>query len=148
MSDNKNQTDNPNAVDASIGQDAIANMPDVSEVSYLAEQDTADTQAAKNPINPVENSMPFKQAHYDFAQFEHGYINNYITFADQKAGVIFAISSALIVYLFDSKLLILDHCTLKLTISWIAAIVLGVSAGTSMLVVLPKLKGSKKGVVF
>lgn len=88
-----------------------------------------------------------------FAEETHLYVREYIRQADQKAAFFFAGSTALIAFLYKVELI---HSWVKLPTQWVftdmlsfaATIGLAISAFTCLSTVFPRLKGSKRGIVF
>jgi len=90
---------------------------------------------------------------WKFAEAIHQYVRDYIRQADQKAAFFFAGATALIAFLYKSNLV---HLWLKPSAQWlfgdvvsfIATTALAVSALASAAAILPRLRGSKRGIVF
>lgn len=98
-------------------------------------------------------SAAIEPYHADFAEFHEGYVRHYIQFADTKAGVCFAVISAVLDYLVSKdevqKLILEPEWSFPFEISAAALVVLLVSAAFSFAVIAPRL-GSKsaEGIVF
>lgn len=94
-----------------------------------------------------------QESRLKFVEETHQYIREFIRFADQKAAFFFAGASALLAYLhklgFTSKWIVapstwsLIHC-----LAFLASIGLLLTAIACLLVIMPRLKGSKRGLVF
>tara|TARA_R110002110_G_scaffold158656_2_gene356158 strand:+ start:12427 stop:13080 length:654 start_codon:yes stop_codon:yes gene_type:complete len=90
---------------------------------------------------------------HSYIQHIHTYVREYISLADKKASFIFAVGSAILVYLYEKGTMSLWAIDLK---SWgiaelvsISAIsLLSISVSFAISVVFPRLGGSKKGFVF
>jgi len=88
-----------------------------------------------------------------FAEETHLYVREYIRQADQKAAFFFAGSTALIAFLYKVELI---HRWVKVPTQWVftdmlsfaATIGLAISAFACLSTVFPRLKGSKRGLVF
>lgn len=88
-----------------------------------------------------------------FAEETHQYIREYIRLSDQKATFFFAGSTALLAYLHKLGLAskwIVDPAAWSLphVLSCLSSIGLLLSATASLLTVMPRLKGSKRGLIF
>jgi len=88
-----------------------------------------------------------------FTSSVHAYINDYIKFADQKAAFVFAAVAAMLALLQKNsvtKIWIKSPAMWSLTeaLAACAVVSLLVSAAASLLVVLPRKKGSPTGMVF
>jgi hypothetical protein len=88
-----------------------------------------------------------------FAEETHQYIREYIRLADQKATFFFAGATALLAYLHKLGLAskwIVGPATWSLShvLSFLAIIGLLLSAITCLVTVMPRLKGSKRGLIF
>ena len=91
--------------------------------------------------------------HWKFAEETHQYIRDYIRQADQKAAFFFAGATALIAFLYKSRLV---HLWLKPPQQWLLAdvlsflstVALALAALASAWAILPRLRGSKRGIVF
>jgi hypothetical protein len=86
-------------------------------------------------------------------EFVHQYLRDFIVLADQKAGVIFTVASALVGYLFSQKVTGPLHNPSTLTVAGVlglgGALCLVASAVCALLVVIPRLRtGVESGVVF
>ncbi len=101
-----------------------------------------------------EQSDTKKIDHVDkYAKHLHSYIREYISAADKKASFVFAIGAALLVYLYEKNLAVtwvkaVNTWTLNEGIIFLAIIGLAISCLLSILVVVPFLKGSRRGFVF
>jgi hypothetical protein len=123
--------------------------------------DEARSALANKPISPGscvaqtgrEPEIEDNQSITGFTYHLHSYINDYIKFADQKAGFIFAINAALLGYLFKVKAYLL---WLKKPSSWapleiiciLGMVLLSVGLIFSSAVVVPSLRKTHKGIVF
>lgn len=108
-------------------------------------------------IRPPEGEVTQRdrllEFHWKFAEETHEYIRDYIRQADQKAAFFFAGTTALIAFLYKSNLM---HRWLKSPLQWlfldvvsfVATIALAMSALASAYAILPRLRGSKRGIVF
>lgn len=89
----------------------------------------------------------------EYAKHVHGYIREYISTADKKATFIFTIGAALLVYLYE-KNIVLSYLSSKGNFgfselfAFIAISFLAVACVLSVIVVFPKLSGSKRGLLF
>jgi len=89
----------------------------------------------------------------EFVQFAHEYIREYIRLADQKATFFFTGSTALLAFLYNKGISVR---WLKPPMTWnildavafIAMIGLAVGAFLSLLVVIPRTRGSRRGFLF
>ncbi len=102
----------------------------------------------------LPDSAPDPDGSYgEFATFHEDYTRHYIALADTKATVVFGVAVGLLAYLYsDADFL---QMVLHPTLSWrgvlpvLCSILLGLSAISSALVILPRLGASeKRGIVF
>lgn len=93
----------------------------------------------------------------NFSEFIHHYLRQYINLADQKAGFVFALSSAIFVYIFLAKFSPLKECFVACPLNWhgiwgyLALTCFFLSSAFCVWVVLPNLnKGKPKtsGFIF
>lgn len=94
-----------------------------------------------------------QEARLKFAEDTHQYVREYIRLADQKATFFFAGSTALLAYLHKLGLAskwVIAPGTWGLTnmLSFLASMGLLLSAVACLAVVMPRLKGSQRGLVF
>jgi hypothetical protein len=90
---------------------------------------------------------------WKFAEETHKYVREYIRLADQKAAFFFAGGTALLTFLYKAKLMSL---WLKLPTAWtlvdilslLATVGLSVSALSAVWTVVPRLRGSRRGLIF
>jgi hypothetical protein len=90
---------------------------------------------------------------HSYIQHIHTYVREYISLADKKASFIFAVGSAILVYLYEKGAMGLWSIDFKNwgvseLVSISAILLLSVSVSLSISVVFPRLGGSKKGFVF
>jgi hypothetical protein len=102
---------------------------------------------------PGHTTKKDQESRLKFAEETHQYIRECIRLADQKATFFFAGSSALLAYLHKLGLAskwILTPTTWSLAhvLSFFASIGLLLCAIACLLAVMPRLKGSKRGIVF
>jgi hypothetical protein len=88
-----------------------------------------------------------------FAEETHQYVREYIRLADQKAAFFFAGSTALLAYLHNvglaTRWLVSPTAwSLAHVLSFLASIGLLLCAITCLVTVMPRLKGSKRGLIF
>lgn len=88
-----------------------------------------------------------------YAKHLHSYIREYISAADRKASFVFTIGAALLVYLYEKNLGVtwvkaVNTWTLNEGIIFLAIVGLTISCLLSIMVVVPFLKGSRRGFVF
>jgi hypothetical protein len=91
--------------------------------------------------------------HSDFATFHEGYIRHYITLADTKAGVIFALAAGIIGYLLNDDeiqaTILAPSCSSEFVVPVLALASLGIVAALTFFVVAPRLSApSDEGLVF
>jgi hypothetical protein len=95
-----------------------------------------------------------KLDHVDkYAKHLHSYIREYISAADKKASFVFAIGAALLVYLYERNFAVswvksVNAWAINDVVIFLAIAGLTISCLLSILVVVPALKGSKRGLVF
>ncbi|MEQ1885531.1 MAG: Pycsar system effector family protein [Bryobacteraceae bacterium] len=101
-----------------------------------------------------EATLTFTEYHSKFAEEIHNYLREYIRNADQKASFFFAGATAIVAFLNsrgggparwikDPRMWSLSDC-----LSFIAVMSLILSAGFLLSVVFPRLKGSRRGLIF
>lgn len=88
-----------------------------------------------------------------YAKHLHSYIREYISAADRKASFVFAIGAALLVYLYEKNLAVswmkpINTWAPNEGLIFLAIFGLAISCLLSIIVVVPFLKGSKRGLVF
>lgn len=126
-----------------------------SPAQPLSAQPLAASESAGIILQEELEIAPVKcqEAKLKFAEETHQYVREYIRLADQKATFFFAGSTALLTYLHKQGLAskwisALDTWRLSHMLSFIAAMGLLLSAVACMLVVMPRLTGSRRGLVF
>lgn len=88
-----------------------------------------------------------------FAEQTHGYISDYIKFADQKAAFVFTATTALLAFLYQAGA---SRRWLRPPWAWtfgdglafLAMLGLGMAALVSVVVIVPRLSGARRGFVF
>jgi hypothetical protein len=111
------------------------------------------SEFGQNESEPVSSSASDLERRLVFADQVHQYIRDYIRQADQKAALFFAVSTAVLAFLYrggvSSRWLkpvldwnILDVC------AFLAMVILSVSSIISLIVVIPRTPGSRRGYVF
>lgn len=91
--------------------------------------------------------------HKEFAVFVHEYLQEFIKFADQKAGFIFAIASAILTFLVKQQvqrnvLASISNRGLSEWAGFLALLLMATADVLSLLVVLPRLRGKGTGLVY
>lgn len=89
--------------------------------------------------------------HFSFLSLVHSYLWSAVTLADQKAGFLFASSSAFLGYLMSDGILRQMRSPSSLWLQWSAVaslILLLTSIGLAINVVMPRLGGSKEGLIY
>lgn len=91
--------------------------------------------------------------HWEFADFEEGYIRSYISLADTKAAWCFTIATGMLAFLFSQNstqhVLLKPEWSCGLILLVVAVVLLTLSALCSFRVVAPRLKSpSGEGIVF
>jgi hypothetical protein len=90
--------------------------------------------------------------HRDFANFHEGYVRSYISLADTKAGIIFALTSSIIAYLFSDahfhKLLFMPTRSWSTGLAYISSSALLLAATFSAWVIAPRTLHTGEGLVF
>lgn len=118
---------------------------------HQASADAADTPATKEPSSPARKEQCDQFP--PFMSLVHSYLMSAITFADQKAGFLFATDSAFLGYLLSNGLLL----RLKPPVSawhlvqWsclASLLLLGASNVMAVLVVMPRLGGKHTGLIY
>ncbi len=89
----------------------------------------------------------------DFTSFAHKYIRDYINLADQKATFFFTGATALLAFLYNKDvstrwLKPVMNWNILDTIAFVAMVALAVGAFLSLLVVIPRTPGSRRGFLF
>lgn len=91
-------------------------------------------------------------AHTEFANFHEGYVRSYITLADTKAAVVFALTSSVIAYLFSSSnfhaLLFRPTSSLPTALAYGTSIAFVLSAALAAWVIVPRTPHTGEGLVF
>jgi hypothetical protein len=123
------------------------------------------TEVAKPLPTPTELTPPtgsdvkqanptnFSDAHSRFADDTHSYIREYIRNADQKATFFFAATTAIIAYLHQRGVAahwlknIQQWSAIDL-IAFLAMFGLAIGAALFLFVVFPRMRGSKRGLIF
>lgn len=100
-----------------------------------------------------ESSPSADSSYGEFVSFHEDYTRHYIALADAKATVVFGVAVGLLAYLYSNADFL--QMVLHPTLSWrgvlpvLCSILLGLSAISSALVILPRLGASeKRGIVF
>ena len=136
-----------------LGADVSTDLADSGVEAPLVEnRRTASGATAQSDIHArtdVDNS----EAVRNFVESTHTYVRECIWQADQKAGFFFAISTALLAYLYAEDLLSLwlslpSNWSLNDFFSLVAAVGLSSSSFLALLVVMPRLGGSGRGIIF
>lgn len=113
----------------------------------IADNSTEDSSEGGRTQN-----QPLSKCHWDFIDFEENYIDRYIALADIKAGLVFAVSSGVIVYLVDKEDLFSRLSKLSCSFDWLNVFLsfffLLISIGFSFWVIAPRLWSTEKGTVF
>ena len=98
------------------------------------------------------NDLKLGEAHRAFSEFHGNYVSSYIALADTKAAWIFAITSGLLVYTFNSegilRTLVLPGMNLRFILATSTVLLLILSAAFSLFVISPRFKDSGDEVVF
>lgn len=98
------------------------------------------------------DELQLGEAHRAFAEFHGNYVSSYIALADTKAAWIFAITSGLLVYMFNgqgvAKILVLPGMNVAFILAASTVLLLILSAAFSVFVISPRFKSSGDGVVF
>ena len=107
----------------------------------------------KPPEAPEAGPSSLLESQWKFAEETHRYIREYIRQADQKAAFFFAGATALIAFLYKANLVDVwlkapTHWVLTDVLSFGATFWLSVSAVACAATILPRLRGSKRGIVF
>jgi len=141
------------------------NHQSVSDSSLNSKVELPAEPLSPRPIKTSDNSgilpqeMPDTALQKDqesklkFAEETHQYVREYIRIADQKATFFFAGSTALLAYLHNRGLAnrwITQSTTWEFVdiLSFLATVCLVLSALACIATVVPRLKGSRKGVIF
>ena len=130
--------------------------PDPSDTpSPVKSSKTKESNACKAEVEIGGNNHPHRKETYtaQFAKHIHQYIREYIRLADQKAAFIFAIGSALLVFLFEKDVTARWVKPIKEwgagdVLSLLSMVSLAVAAISAIFVVVPRLQGSRRGYVF
>jgi len=107
--------------------------------SRVGAKESASTPATRDP------------GYFSFSSFVHSYLWSAVTFADQKAGFLFASSSAFLGYLMSDGMLRQLRYPASPWLRWIAAsslIFLVASIGLAINVVMPRLGGRSSGLIY
>jgi hypothetical protein len=109
--------------------------------------------SSENAVVPESRgSMNKINATLQFAEEKHQYLREYISAADQKAFFFFTINSSLLAFLntkdASSHFLKLSPWTISDLVTFIAVVGLMISAIFFLWVITPRLKGSKRGLIF
>jgi hypothetical protein len=144
--------DKPQATDsgspAAGGRVGPANKTFPAQVEILA----AKRDSEKGPSASAANEE-WSDAHAQFAYFLHLYIRDFIKFADQKAGFVLAVTSAILAFLVKqgaqkSLLAPLGNRSFSDWSAFFACLLVSLGAFVALLVVLPRLRGKPHGIVY
>lgn len=131
-------------------------IPDTATAMPLV-MDVRTGEPVPTSIKPPESTeaaqSPLIESRWSFAEETHQYIREYIHQADQKAVFFFAGATTLIAFLYNSNLVDIwfkapAEWVLLDMLSFVATVSLSVSALACATTVLPRLRGSKRGIVF
>lgn len=115
--------------------------------SSVVQSSLADKQSAALPVLTASDYHP------KFSEELHNYLREYIRNADQKAAFFFAGATAMLAFLHSHQgtahwLKDIRTWSLIDTLSFVALLALALSACALLGVVFPRLKGSKRGLIF
>lgn len=100
----------------------------------------------------MSDENEFGDYHAEFAQFHEGYVRHYISFADNKAAVVFGVTSSLTAFLFANpavrRLVANTPCEFASVLAVTTTICLLTSAGLAGWVIVPRMKNSGEGLIF
>lgn len=116
-----------------------------------AEDAYTDAEEAPTVSEPREMSRP--ESTSEFAEAVHNYVRQYISLADTKAAFTFTVSTTLLAFLYQQNV---SSRWIKPPSTWglgdilgfIAMLCLAGGSLVSLAVIVPRLKGSKRGYVF
>ena len=103
-------------------------------------------------MQPSGSNLP-QDYHIKFAEEAHQYVREYIRNADQKAGFFFAAATAILAFLYNNNtnsrwLKPIQAWSLPDALAFIAMAGLAAGACVFLMVVFPRLKGSRRGLIF
>ena len=132
-----------------VGDEA---KPTSTEVGRPLPKPTPSTQPPSGDVKQAVASN-FQDAHGKFAEDIHSYVREYIRNADQKAAFFFAATTALIAYLHQRGVAARWLRNIQLwsaldLIAFLAMFGLAIGAATFLFVVFPRLRGSRRGLIF
>lgn len=131
-----------------------------SKIEVPATSPNANMGVVAEQTTPLPNSpgsaaaeKEFSSCHREFSHFVHEYVREYIQLADQKAGFVFAASSALLAFLYNENfqinwLIPIDDWKLLSFLSFGAMILLAVATLFSLFTLIPRTSGSRRGLIF
>jgi len=101
-------------------------------------------------VHPTEGDVEFR---WDYATTVHKYVREYIALADQKAAIFFAAATTFLAFLYGEHL---TNRWLKSVATWMFVDFLSLTATLGLMIcavaclftVLPRRKGSKRGIVY
>jgi hypothetical protein len=120
--------------------------------SIAAQVPTTQPDDVEQP-SPSKSERPEAEAQGQFVSSVHQYIRDNIQFADQKATFFFAGTTALLAVLYKLEV---TSRWLKPVLAWnvldlaamLAVVGLGVGSMLALMVVIPRLPGSRRGMIF
>src|SRR5258708_4208150 len=117
------------------------------------EPESKPSQAGVEDKVPSEPTAAPPTDHAKFAEEVHNYVREYIRNADQKATSFFAAATAMLAFLNTQNvashwLKDVRQWTFTDFLGFLSMFGLGIAAGTFLAVVFPRLKGSRRGILF
>lgn len=142
------QSTNSDKTDITTPQE-LENAP----LGHAPSEETPDSTSIVGSKPKLPEASTSQDAHAEFAELSHNYVREYIKIADQKAAFFFAASTALIAFLqrggFLEKWLVNPKgWGIYEVMCFLATIGLSVCILLCLWVVIPRLKGSIRGLIF
>lgn len=126
-------------------------VPEELEGKGLGAPPTVGTHKVEGIISTSDRNQ--QQGLDQYAKHLHVYVREYISVADKKASFVFTIGAALLVYLYEKNITVswlVNPLTWHFNefIAFFAIVGLSISCVLAVVVIFPRLSGSKRGFIF